>query len=168
MSIEHGSYVDKMKLLQDMPHDWLYEDREKFRAYLESVKGIDLLDRDTGKEPLLKDGSSLHHELYEDGTGAFKESRWNEWTCPTCGWFVGELYSGFGRWHIQNETSYCSKCGQKIDWTLPKEEEKWLYEERKAKEREEWKKRTEHRLDNMYESRRKKYGMLIEDTDNPS
>lgn len=160
MSIEHGSYVDKMKLLQDMPHDWLYEDREKFRAYLESVKGIDLLERDTGKEPLLQDGSSLHHELYEDGTGAFKESRWNEWTCPTCGWFVGELYSGFGRWHIQCETSYCSKCGQKIDWTLPKEEEKRLYEERKAKEREEWEKRTGHRLDNMHEGRRRKYGML--------
>lgn len=163
MSIEHGSYVDKMKLLQDMPHDWLYEDREKFRAYLESVKGIDLLDRDTGKEPLLKDGSSLHHELYEDGTGAFKESRWNEWTCPTCGWFVGELYSGFGRWHIQGETSYCSKCGQKIDWSLPKEEEKRLYEECKEKEREEWEKRTGHRLDNMHEGRRKKYGMLVEE-----
>ena len=162
MTIEHGSYVDKMKLLQDMPHDWLYEDREKFRAYLESVNGIDLLDRDTGKEPKLKQGSSVYHETKADGTGGFRTSHWEEWVCPTCGWFVGELYSGFGRWHIQGETSYCAKCGQKIDWTLPKEEEKRRYEERKVKEREEWEKRTGHKLDNMNEGRRRKYGMLGE------
>lgn len=162
MSIEHGSYVDKMKLLQDMPHDWLYEDREKFRAYLESVKGIDLLDRDTGKEPLIKDGSSVIHTMYANGHGEFSSKEYHDWVCPTCGWFVGELYSGHGMWHIQGETSYCSKCGQKIDWSLPKDDEKRRYEERKAKEREEWEKRTGHRLDNMHEGRRRKYGMLEE------
>lgn len=145
-----------------MPHDWLYEDRQKFRAYLENVQGIDLLDRDTGKEPLIKDGTSVYHCTYADGTGGFESNDYHDWVCPTCGWFVGELYSGFGRWHIQSETSYCAKCGQKIDWSIPKDDEKRRYEKIKARDREEWEKRTGHKLDNMYEGRRRKYEMLSE------
>ena len=165
MSIEHGTYVDKMKILQELAFcDIGYENRPKVRVMIESIECVNLLDRDKGKEPILKQGKTLVHESFTDGTSGFRESRWEDWTCPTCGWFVGELYSGHGRWHVQGERSYCSKCGQKIDWTLPKEEEKHRYEERKAKEREEWERKNGTKYDNMHEGMRRKYGML-EDED---
>ncbi len=109
-------YVNKRDLVLNMPKAWDYDTREKFRGYIALTEDIELLDRDKGKEPLLKTGSSVVHSMYADGHGEFEEVHYHDWVCPTCGWFVGELYSGFGEWHIQGDTSYCSRCGQKIDW----------------------------------------------------
>lgn len=120
----------------------------------------ELIDRDTGAEPILENKVTTHHEVRADGSGGFKRNEFCDWFCPKCGYFVGELFSGFGRWHIQSETSFCAKCGQRIDWSKPKEEEKRRYEERKRREREEWEKEHQVRLDNMHEYRRKKYGLM--------
>ena len=128
-----------------------------------SLKGIDLLDRDTGKEPVLETKSNVMHVSYTNGTSGFKETTFTDWMCPVCGWFVGELYSGFGRWHIQRETSYCARCGQKIDWTKPSDEEKRRYERIKAAKRKEFEQKNGHKLDNMYEGLRRKYGELNND-----
>lgn len=160
-------YIDADELkrrIRDSFHGsgkWL-EDCEKIDGIIDRTKELKPFDRDIGKEPVLEQSTQVWHESYMDGTGAFKQSEILEWRCPNCGWFVGELYSGFGRWHVQSETSYCAECGQKIDWTLPKAEEKRRYEERKAKEREEWLKKNNHPLDNMNESRRRKHGLLSE------
>lgn len=142
-----------------------YSSCDELDRIIDGEKELKPLDRDIGKEPILETSMKMWHESYMDGTGAFKQSEILEWRCPNCGWFVGELYSGFGKWHVQSETSYCSECGQKIDWTLPKAEEKRRYEERRAKEREEWLKKNKHPLDNMNESRRRKHGLLSEGDD---
>lgn len=162
MLMEDGLYVNKRHLLLYMPRDWDYEMRHKFSDYINAFDSINLLDRDTGKEPLIKLGNSVYHCAYADGSGGFESKEYHDWVCPTCGWFVGELYSGHGLWHIQGETSYCARCGQKIDWTIPSDDEKRRYEERKAKEREEWEKKYGTKLDNMSEGKRRKYGMLNE------
>lgn len=126
---------------------------------IDKQKELNNSERDIGKEPCLEEVKSLWHESRADGTSRFKTSNILEWTCPNCGWFVGELYSGYGKWHIQGEKSYCARCGQHIDWTLPKEAEKRRYEERKRAEREEHEKKHGIKLDNMNERRRIKYGV---------
>ena len=137
-----------------------YKTRKIVQAVIDSIPHIDLLERDEGKEPILEEGRSTYHVLREDGTGGFETNEYLAWECPVCGWFVGELYSGHGMWHVQGETSYCARCGQRIDWTKPDEEEKRRYEERKAKEREEYERRHGRRLDNMHEGKRRKYGVV--------
>ena len=143
-------WINRRNLRQDIAlaiHD--KKTREHVMLVIDSQPACDLSERDQGKEPILKDHESLVHEYYSDGTGAWRSSKHTDWTCPTCGWFVGELFSGPGRWHIQRETSYCSRCGQRIDWTLPSDEEKKLYEER----REEY----ERRREQEYQKMQKKY-----------
>lgn len=66
-------------------------------AVIDEEKEIKVFDRDDGAEPILETKTGLHHELHSDG---------------------------HGKWHIQYELSFCSRCGQKIDWSKPKEEEK--------------------------------------------
>ena len=158
-------YVNKRELIQGLALDnrISFDTRQIVREYIEHAKEVDLSERDTGKEPLLKQGSSLVHSVFADGSGMFDKSKWLEWVCPVCHWFVGELYSGYGRWHVQGETSYCARCGQKIDWTIPREDAKRRYEEYKAKEREQHLKNTGIKLDNMHEGLRQKHGMLNEE-----
>ena len=160
-------YISRRNLLQELPFvsELSYETREKVRNLILRMPEMNMIDRDVGKEPILEQGSSLVHSTMADGTGKLENIPYLDWKCPTCKWFVGELYSGHGMWHIQSETSYCARCGQKIDWTKPKDEEKWRYEERMAKEREQRLRETGMRLDNMHEGRRRKYGMLQEDKD---
>lgn len=129
-------------------------------AVIDAETEIKVFDRDTGAEPVLEEKTSICHEAHADGHGGFKEVKFLDWMCPQCGWFVGELYCGSGRWHIQGQRSYCSKCGQAIDWSKPKAEEKKRYEETKAKERESYFSNNGIQLDNMNEGKRKKYGML--------
>lgn len=155
-------YINKRILLQEIAWSCQidYATTKKIRKIVEHIKEIDLLDRDTGLAPVLEEKTSTCHVLYDDGIGRFESHNYTDWMCPKCGWFVGELYSGFGRWHIQREMSYCARCGQKIDWSLPKAEEKKRYEEEKRKYREDYEKKTGHRLDNMHEGLRRKYGEL--------
>lgn len=154
-------YVSRRELFMALASLRLpYEEDEKVRALIERAKKVNLLERDQGKEPILEEGSSLIHESRADGTGGFVERPFLDWKCPICGWFVGELYCGHGKWHIQGEKSYCARCGQKIDWATVKEEEKKRYEETKAAEREAFQKKNGIPLDNMNERQRRKYGML--------
>lgn len=156
-------WINRLRLKQDLAlaiHD--YDMRQQVMAIIDTYDSVDLLDRDMGKEPVLESKTRVCHVSYADGTGGFESRPYTDWMCPVCGWFVGELYSGHGRWHIQGDVSYCARCGQKIDWTKPEEEEKRRYEERKAKEREEFERKHGIKLDNMFEGRRRKYGMITE------
>lgn len=150
-------YIEKRTIKQELALSGIdYDTRQKVLQIIDCVKEVDLLDRDTGKEPLLETKTGYSHVSYADGTCGFETNTFTDWVCPTCGWFVGELYSGFGQWHIQGETSYCSRCGQRIDWSLPEKEEKRRYEQRKERERKE----REYKLDNMHRKLREKYGMI--------
>lgn len=150
-------YIEKRTIKQEIALSGIdYDTRQKVLQIIDCVKEVDLLDRDTGKEPLLETKTGYSHVSYADGTGGFETNTFTDWVCPTCGWFVGELYSGFGQWHIQGETSYCARCGQRIDWSLPEKEEKRRYEQRKERERKE----REYKLDNMHRKLREKYGMI--------
>ena len=133
--MNENKWINTLGLHQDLAlaiHD--YKTREMVLKIVYAQKACDLSERDEGKAPILKEYESLMHEYYSDGTGAWKASKKTSWMCPTCGWFVGELISGPGRWHVQDEKSYCSKCGQRIDWKKPTDEEWRLYEERMAEE----------------------------------
>ena len=154
-------YINKRTLKQELALSGInYETRHKVLDIIDHIGEVDLSERDTGKEPLLETKKGYCHVSYADGHGEYQVNEYSDWVCPTCGWFVGELYSGFGQWHIQGETSYCARCGQKIDWSLPQADEKRRYEERKKREREEHLKKTGVKLDNMNIGKRRKYGML--------
>lgn len=159
--MNEDKYINARTLKQDLAISGLsYETRQMVQRIIDAQKCVDILERDEGMEPLFTERTSVIHYDYADGHGGTGVHRFKDWTCPKCGWFVGELYCGFGKWHIQGERSYCARCGQKIDWTKPSEEEKRRYEGRKAEEREAWRKRTGSALDNMNEFRRKKYGVM--------
>ena len=158
-------YIEKRKIVQGLCSlsGLSNEARDEVREMIDRCPKVDLLERDQGKTPILEEGSSLIHESRADGSSGFVEKPFLDWKCPICGWFVGELYCGHGRYHIQGESSYCERCGQKIDWTKPSEEEKTRYEKRKAEEREAFRRENGISLDNMNEGRRRKYGMLNEE-----
>ena len=95
------------------------------RTNAEAVKGYVRLVKDRlerlpsaqpeRKKPVFKTGESVYHVSYADGTGGFKKNKWADWTCPDCGWFVGEQY--IPRRHNQQKCNYCAKCGCAIDWS---------------------------------------------------
>lgn len=67
------------------------------------------------KKPIWKQGIGIVHKDYADGHGETVEEKWTDWVCPNCGWFVGEQY--IPRRHNQRKSNYCSRCGQKINWS---------------------------------------------------
>lgn len=74
---------------------------------------------DEAKKPIWKEGISVVHSDYADGHGETARHGWAEWTCPVCGWFVGEQF--IPSWtkhkaHNQRKSNFCSRCGQRIDW----------------------------------------------------
>ena len=89
------------------------------------------------KEPIFKTGESLIGIDYIDKPGDTWISKWAEWCCPTCGWFVGEQY--LPRRHNQQKSNYCSRCGQAIDWDGI-EPEKYARYEKKQQQISEFKK----------------------------
>ena len=80
----------------------------------ERVKALNDAGRLTPKAPVFKHGQSCACVDYADGHGETKVTKWAEWTCPKCGWFVGEQY--VPRKHNQRKCNFCSQCGQAIDW----------------------------------------------------
>lgn len=72
-------------------------------------------DKDDAVEPVFKMEESVVHSLMADGSGGFEKNKWADWTCPVCGWFVGEQY--VTRRHNQQKSNFCSRCGQRIDWS---------------------------------------------------
>jgi len=75
--------------------------------------------------PIYKTGTNIMFVDCADGHGEARAEKYAEWTCPKCGWFVGERY--IPRHHDQQKSDYCSQCGQRIDWSAadphPKEAE---------------------------------------------
>ena len=121
-------YINARTLKQDLVPVLGWLERERVMMIIDAQKAVDVIDRDNGAEPLLEGHTSAWHEHHADGHGEFHTKTNLDWICPKCGWFVGELYCGHGMWHIQQTSSYCARCGQKIDWTKPSDEEKRRYE----------------------------------------
>lgn len=93
--------------------DLVQDDQELLAAFDGAIERLEKL-RDA-QAPIFRSGESVVFAVYADGTGGPKKHRWADWTCPACGWFVGEQY--IPRRHNQRKSNYCSRCGQKIDWT---------------------------------------------------
>lgn len=54
----------------------------------------------------------------ENGYGEYKVTKWQDWVCPICGWFVGQRYNrSQNHSHDQRKCNYCNECGQKLDWS---------------------------------------------------
>ena len=79
---------------------------------------IQALEKQIAKKPILKNGESRSFVDYEDGHGEYKVTKWQDWVCPICGWFVGQRYNrSQNHSHDQRKCNYCNECGQKIDWS---------------------------------------------------
>ena len=79
---------------------------------------IQALEKQIPKKPILKNGESGSFVDYEDGHGEYKVTKWQDWVCPICGWFVGQRYNrSKNHSHDQRKCNYCNECGQKLDWS---------------------------------------------------
>ena len=79
---------------------------------------INALEKQIPKKPILKNGESGSFVDYADGHGEYKVTKWQDWVCPICGWFVGQRYNrSQNHSHDQRKCNYCNECGQKIDWS---------------------------------------------------
>ena len=79
---------------------------------------IQALEKQIPKKPILKNGESGSFVDYKDGHGEYKVTKWQDWVCPICGWFVGQRYNrSQNHSHDQRKCNYCNECGQKIDWS---------------------------------------------------
>lgn len=78
------------------------------------------VEKQNPKKPIWKQEIGIVHKYYADGHGETVEEKWADWVCPNCGWFVGEQY--IPRRHNQMKSNYCSRCGQKINWSENLEE----------------------------------------------
>lgn len=72
-------------------------------------------EKQSPKKPIWKQDLGIVHKDYADGHGETVEEKWADLVCPDCGWFVGEQY--IPRRHNQSKSNYCSRCGQKINWS---------------------------------------------------
>ena len=78
---------------------------------------ISALEKQIPKKPILKSGESLIHINRGDKPHEWRNVQWQDWTCPECGWFVGQRYNATQcKPHGQRKCNYCNKCGQAIDW----------------------------------------------------
>lgn len=77
---------------------------------------------DKAEKPVWKEGQSVVHSDYADGTAKTEIHKWCEWVCPVCGWFVGKTVKVFDHWHTQEKSNFCSQCGQRVDWESVQDE----------------------------------------------
>jgi hypothetical protein len=83
-----------------------------------SELAIQALEKRIPKKPILKNGENRSFVDYENGYGEYKVTKWQDWVCPICGWFVGQRYNrSQNHPHDQRKCNYCNECGQKIDWS---------------------------------------------------
>lgn len=79
---------------------------------------IQALEKRVPMKPVLKNGESVAFVDYADGHGECKTTKWQDWVCPVCGWFVGQRYNRLQkRPHDQRKSNFCNECGQRIDWS---------------------------------------------------
>lgn len=75
------------------------------------------LEKQIPKKPILKNREDRYFVDYANGYGEYKVTKWQDWVCPVCGWFVGERYNCSKDYsHDQKLCNYCSRCGQKLDF----------------------------------------------------
>ena len=91
---------------------------DKVLEHEENLVAIQALEKQIPKKPILKNGESGSFVDYKDGHGEYKVTKWQDWVCPICGWFVGQRYNrSQNHSHDQRKCNYCNECGQKIDWS---------------------------------------------------
>ena len=97
--------------------EWLYELQQyKQLGTLEEVR--EAVERQQPRKAILKNGKGGMFVDYADGHGEYKVTKWQDWCCPVCGWFVGQRYNASqGKSHDQRKSEYCNECGQHIDWS---------------------------------------------------
>jgi hypothetical protein len=83
-----------------------------------SELAIWVLEKQIPMKPILKNGETGSFVDYENGHGEYRVTKWQDWVCPICGWFVGQRYNrSQNHSHDQRKCNYCNECGQKIDWS---------------------------------------------------
>lgn len=120
MKLKEYEAIGTLEELQDMKSNY-FEALSDWRQYrkigaLEECRMA--REKQIPKKPILKNGESGSFVDYEDGHGKYKATKWQDWVCPICGWFVGQRYNRpQNHPHDQRKCNYCNECGQKIDWS---------------------------------------------------
>lgn len=58
-----------------------------------SELAIWVLEKQIPMKPILKNGETGSFVDYENGHGEYRVTKWQDWVCPICGWFVGQRYN---------------------------------------------------------------------------
>lgn len=74
---------------------------------------------DEPKKPILKSGTGCYISCKADGTAEVSRPTLEEFVCPVCGNYVGELVISphFRHKHVQSNFNFCQNCGQRLDWS---------------------------------------------------
>ena len=78
---------------------------------------LEAREKQIAKKPILKSGIEVIHVNREKGPHELTKSKYQDWTCPVCGCFVGQRYNSTQLTHDQRKCKFCSECGKKIDWS---------------------------------------------------
>lgn len=112
--------MHKRKFTLEAAEEYMKFEDECLRKNFTFKSLIEAREKQTAKTPILKNGEGVSFVDYADGHGECKVTKWQDWVCPLCGWFVGQRYNrnnhGKIRFHDQRKSNYCNECGQKIDW----------------------------------------------------
>ncbi len=107
--VEHINYMEYMDIKDELEEYKRLGDLEEVREAVE---------RQRPRKAILKNGKSGMFVDYADGHGEYKVTKWQDWCCPVCGWFVGQRYNTLqSKSHDQRKSKYCNECGTKIDWS---------------------------------------------------
>ena len=119
--MEQVELIDRQAAINALDGNIIVTSRESAQVVMDYIRGcadrirsLPSAQRER-KKPVFKTGESVYHVSYADGTGGFEKNKWADWTCPDCGWFVGEQY--IPRRHNQQKCNYCARCGCAIDWS---------------------------------------------------
>ncbi len=78
---------------------------------------LEAREKQIAKKPILKTGAEVIHVNREKGPNELIKSKYQDWTCPVCGCFVGQRYNSAQLTHDQRKCKFCNECGRKIDWS---------------------------------------------------
>lgn len=110
----------KRKFTIETMEEYMKFEDELLRKNFTFKSLIEATEKQTAKTPILKNVEGVSFVDYADGHGECEVTKWQDWVCPLCGWFVGQRYNrnnhGKIRFHDQRKSNYCNECGQKIDW----------------------------------------------------
>lgn len=102
--------------LSDLENYMKFEDEcVKKNFTLKSL--LEAREKQIARKPIIKSGTEVIHVNREKESHELTKSKYQDWTCPTCGYFVGQRYNSTQLTHDQRKCKFCSECGQKIDWS---------------------------------------------------